>query len=79
MNRRCAVESPDLPPEELPGWLRTPAGQHVTGGGELERHFDDSGVFAEVLPDGSERSAATWPDPGIWDIEDPAWWTTAGM
>jgi hypothetical protein len=66
------VKTSELPSEQVIAWLRSPGGQHVTGDGELlVPHDNDSGWLAEVLPDGSPDSAASWPDPFYGDgIDD---------
>ena len=56
----------ELTPEQVVAWLRSRAGQnwssrqHAQG---LSLHYMDSGVFADVLRDGSPGSFASWPEP----------------
>ena len=71
-------EHRELPPEQVVTWLRSRAGQNWSSrhGHVLERHRVDSGVFADVLPVPGGAACASWPDPGAWDIDYPAWWTT---
>jgi hypothetical protein len=59
----------DKTPRKVIAWLKTPAGERWSErrlGSALEIHFDDSGVFASVLHDGSAGAGASWPDPGEW-------------
>lgn len=52
-------------------WLRSTAGQNWASrrNSTLFRHDYKSGVFADVLPDGSTGSEASWPESlGSWDL-----------
>jgi hypothetical protein len=48
-------------------WLQTPEGEewsHQRISSELAVHDDDSGVFADVIPDSRGKWARTrWPEP----------------
>lgn len=60
------------PPEQVAAWLGTPDGEwwdQCRIGGPLQRHAEDSGVFADVI-DGVPGQAARWPVPFIaWDLD----------
>lgn len=59
----------DQRPEKVIAWLRSPAGEAWSRArlGGMYHHYDDSGVFADVLHDGSSGSFAGWPEPCIRD------------
>jgi hypothetical protein len=57
----------DQPPEKVIRWLRTPEGEQWSEhriSSELAVHADDSGVFADVIPDSlGEWARTAWPEP----------------
>lgn len=60
------------PPEKVIAWLRTPRGERwsenrITG---LETHWDDSGIFGDVISGQDSFSAARWPVPlNMWSLD----------
>lgn len=60
---------PDQTPAKVIRWLRTPAGEYwsrcrIGWTGRIARHAEESGAFADVIPDSAGRYArARWPDP----------------
>jgi hypothetical protein len=70
----------DGPARDVVAWLKTPDGELWSRrriGQRMARHDDDSGVFADVIPDihgGGGARSACWPVPyAIWDIDNPGW------
>jgi hypothetical protein len=64
----------ELSPDQVAAWLRSRDGQNWSSrrNSVPEHHWDDSGVFADVLPDGAESwPLARWPRPfSNWSLDD---------